>query len=375
MVIVAQAAVSTTGRISASRAIVKSRMIKTPAVAPFGDQYSGAPEETSGRGRQRRRVLGTERMDRRGRRRAARVGQPDDRRADRGRPAGVERRVRRGHRATAARAFQTWRERPAPKRGELVRDLGNALREHKEPLGDLVTLEMGKIRTEGHGEVQEMIDICDFAVGLSRQLYGLTLTSERPGHRMMEQWHPLGPVGVITAFNFPVAVWSWNAALAAVCGDPVIWKPAEPTPLTAVAVQHIANRVMADHGVTGDLHAASSARAGSSASACSPTSACRWSRSPARPRSAGAWPRSSRRGSAARSSSSAATTRSSSRRTRTSISRCAPSSLARSARPASAARRTRRIIVAPGDRAGARRARSRAPTRRCRSAIRWTPAR
>jgi L-aminoadipate-semialdehyde dehydrogenase len=110
---------------------------------------------------------------------------------------------------------------------------------------------MGKIRAEGHGEVQEMIDICDFAVGLSRQLYGLTLSSERPGHRMMEQWHPLGPVGVITAFNFPVAVWSWNAALAAVCGDPVVWKPAEPTPLTAIAVQHIANRVMADHGVEG----------------------------------------------------------------------------------------------------------------------------
>jgi len=151
----------------------------------------------------------------------------------------------------ASSAFETWRERPAPKRGELVRDLGNALRELKEPLGDLVALEMGKIRVEGHGEVQEMIDICDFAVGLSRQLYGLTLASERPGHRMMEQWHPLGPVGVITAFNFPVAVWAWNAALAAVCGDPVVWKPAEPTPLTAIAVQHIANRVMADHGVRG----------------------------------------------------------------------------------------------------------------------------
>jgi aldehyde dehydrogenase (NAD+) len=151
----------------------------------------------------------------------------------------------------AVRTFETWRDRPAPKRGELVRDLGNALRELKEPLGDLVTLEMGKIRVEGHGEVQEMIDICDFAVGLSRQLYGLTLASERPGHRMMEQWHPLGPAGVISAFNFPVAVWSWNAALAAVCGDPVIWKPAEATPLTAVAVQHIANRVMADHGVSG----------------------------------------------------------------------------------------------------------------------------
>ena len=151
----------------------------------------------------------------------------------------------------AARAFESWRDRPAPKRGDLVRDLGAALRDFKEPLGDLVTLEMGKIRVEGHGEVQEMIDICDFSVGLSRQLYGLTLASERPGHRMMEQWHPLGPVGVITAFNFPVAVWSWNAAIAAVCGDPVVWKPAEPTPLTAIAVQHIANRVTADHGVPG----------------------------------------------------------------------------------------------------------------------------
>jgi aldehyde dehydrogenase (NAD+) len=125
------------------------------------------------------------------------------------------------------------------------------LRELREPLGDLVSLEMGKIRAEGHGEVQEMIDICDFATGLSRQLYGLTIASERPGHRMMEQWHPLGPIGVISAFNFPVAVWSWNAALAAVCGDTVIWKPAEPSPLTAIAVQHIANRVMADHGLTG----------------------------------------------------------------------------------------------------------------------------
>ena len=153
--------------------------------------------------------------------------------------------------AAAASAFQTWREVPAPKRGDVVRDLGNALRGVKEPLGDLVSLEAGKIRSEGLGEVQEMIDICDFAVGLSRQLYGLTLASERPGHRMMEQWQPLGPVGVISAFNFPVAVWSWNAALAAVCGDPTIWKPAAPTPLCAVAVQHVANRVMADHGLTG----------------------------------------------------------------------------------------------------------------------------
>jgi aldehyde dehydrogenase (NAD+) len=153
--------------------------------------------------------------------------------------------------AAATEAFTTWRDVPPPRRGDLVRDLASALRELKEPLGDLVSLEMGKIRVEGHGEVQEMIDVCDFAVGLSRQLYGLTLASERPGHRMMEQWHPLGPAGVITAFNFPVAVWSWNAAIAAVCGDPVVWKPAEATPLCGVAVQHIANRVMADHGVTG----------------------------------------------------------------------------------------------------------------------------
>lgn len=151
----------------------------------------------------------------------------------------------------ASEAFKTWRSLPAPKRGQVVRDLGDALREYKEPLGDLVSLEMGKIRPEGHGEVQEMIDICDFAVGLSRQLYGLSMHSERPGHRMYEQWHPLGVVGVITAFNFPVAVWSWNAAIAAVCGDPVLWKPSSSVPLCAIAVQHIANRVMADHGLTG----------------------------------------------------------------------------------------------------------------------------
>ncbi len=151
----------------------------------------------------------------------------------------------------AITAFVSWRMTPAPKRGELVRDLGNALREMKEPLGDLVSLEMGKIKAEGQGEVQEMIDICDYAVGLSRQLYGLTMASERAAHRMMEQWHPLGIVGVITAFNFPVAVWSWNSAIAAVCGDPVVWKPAGPTPLCAIAVQHIANRVMADHRLRG----------------------------------------------------------------------------------------------------------------------------
>jgi aldehyde dehydrogenase (NAD+) len=153
--------------------------------------------------------------------------------------------------AHAHEAFQTWRNVPAPARGQVVRDLGEALRELKEPLGDLISLEMGKIRAEGHGEVQEMIDICDFSVGLSRQLYGLTMHSERPNHRMYEQWHPLGVVGIITAFNFPMAVWAWNSAIAAVCGDPVLWKPSTDTPLTAIAVQHVANRVMADHGLSG----------------------------------------------------------------------------------------------------------------------------
>jgi aldehyde dehydrogenase (NAD+) len=153
--------------------------------------------------------------------------------------------------SAAQTAFLKWRHLPAPKRGDLVRDLGNALREFKEPLGDLVTVEMGKIRAEGHGEVQEMIDICDFAVGQSRMLYGLSMHSERPSHRMYEQWHPLGIVGLVTAFNFPVAVWSWNSALAAICGDTVIWKPSSHTPLTAIAVTHIANKVMADHGLSG----------------------------------------------------------------------------------------------------------------------------
>ena len=148
-------------------------------------------------------------------------------------------------------AFDGWRTVPAPVRGQLVRDLGNHLREKCEPLGELVTLETGKIRAEGIGEVQEMIDICDFAVGMSRQLYGKTMHSERPGHRMYEQWHPLGPIGIISAFNFPVAVWSWNSALAAVCGDSMIWKPSPQTPLTAVAVQHICNEVMSDHGISG----------------------------------------------------------------------------------------------------------------------------
>ena len=153
--------------------------------------------------------------------------------------------------AAAQEAFLTWRNVPAPKRGLVVRDLAEALRARKEALGDLVSLEMGKIRAEGHGEVQEMIDICDFAVGLSRQLYGLTMQSERPSHRMFEQWHPLGVLGLITSFNFPVAVWSWNSAIAAVCGDTILWKPSSETPLCAIAVQNIANQVMADHGLSG----------------------------------------------------------------------------------------------------------------------------
>lgn len=148
-----------------------------------------------------------------------------------------------------AQAFQDWQKVPAPKRGETIRLLGNALREAKEDLGMLVTLEAGKIVAEGQGEVQEMIDICDFAVGLSRQLYGLTISSERPNHRMMEQWHPLGVVGVITAFNFPVAVWAWNTALAAVCGDSTIWKPSSQTPLCAIATIKIAEKVCRATGV------------------------------------------------------------------------------------------------------------------------------
>jgi len=148
--------------------------------------------------------------------------------------------------AQSQTAFKAWRLIPAPRRGELVRQLGNKLRERKEDLSQLVTLECGKIIEEGRGEVQEMIDICDFAVGLSRQLYGLTIQSERANHTMQENWHPLGPIGIISAFNFPVAVWSWNAALAFVCGDSAIWKPSEKTPLTAIAVQNLLNEVLAD---------------------------------------------------------------------------------------------------------------------------------
>ncbi len=155
--------------------------------------------------------------------------------------------------AHAARVFERWRMVPAPRRGEIVRQIGDALREAKDELGTLVTLEMGKILAEGKGEVQEMIDIADFAVGLSRQLYGLSMHSERPGHRMYEQWHPLGITGVISAFNFPVAVWSWNALVALVGGDTVVWKPSLKTPLTAIAVQHICNGVLAKHGWEGVL--------------------------------------------------------------------------------------------------------------------------
>ena len=155
--------------------------------------------------------------------------------------------------AAAVEAFESWRLIPAPQRGEVVRQIGEELRRLKEPLGRLVSLECGKILQEGLGEVQEMIDIADFAVGLSRQLHGLTMHSERPGHRMYEQWHPIGPVGVITAFNFPVAVWAWNAALALVCGDTVVWKPSELTPLTAVAVQSIVHRVLERNGHPGGI--------------------------------------------------------------------------------------------------------------------------
>jgi aldehyde dehydrogenase (NAD+) len=147
--------------------------------------------------------------------------------------------------------FHRWRMVPAPRRGEMVRLIGQALREKKDQLGTLVSLEVGKIKAEGDGEVQEMIDMADFAVGQSRMLYGATMQSERPAHRMAEQWHPLGPVGVITAFNFPVAVWAWNAFLAAVAGDTVIWKPSPKAPLCAIAVQHICNRIMEQQGYQG----------------------------------------------------------------------------------------------------------------------------
>jgi len=153
----------------------------------------------------------------------------------------------------AAIAFSAWRVTPAPARGAVVRALGEHLRRHREDLGTLVSLEAGKITSEGLGEVQEMIDVCDLAVGQSRQLFGRTIASERPGHRMMESWHPLGPVGVITAFNFPVAVWAWNATMALICGDPVVWKPSEKAPLCALACQALLDRAAADVGAPANL--------------------------------------------------------------------------------------------------------------------------
>ena len=212
--------------------------------------------------------------------------------------------------ARAKSAFASWRDVPPPRRGELVRLLGEELRAAKEALGAVVTLEAGKIVSEGLGEVQEMIDICDFAVGLSRQIYGLTIASERPGHRMMETWHPMGPCAVISAFNFPVAVWSWNAALALVCGDPVIWKPSDKTPLSALAAMKVFQRAAERFGRrAGRARARSSSAARRSARRWSPRGTCRSSRRPARPgwdrRSA----RRSRRGSGAPFWSSAATTR------------------------------------------------------------------
>ena len=151
-------------------------------------------------------------------------------------------------------AFLTWRTTPAPVRGFLIKAYGRLLEEHKEQLADLVQLEVGKIRSEALGEVQEMIDICDFALGLSRQLEGRTMPSERPGHRLMETWHPAGVVGVISAFNFPVAVWAWNTAIALVCGDGVVWKPSEKTPLTALACSALMDRAIADQGAPADIH-------------------------------------------------------------------------------------------------------------------------
>ena len=221
--------------------------------------------------------------------------------------------VARDRRQRRTTAFQTWRTVPAPVRGQLVRELGELLREHKADLGALVSIEAGKIRSEGLGEVQEMIDICDLAVGLSRQLFGLTIASERPGHRMMEQWHPLGVVGVISAFNFPVAVWSWNTALALVCGDAVVWKPSEKTLLTALACQALlaeaARRVGAPEGISRLV--LGGAEIGE-ALVDDPRVACSSAR-PARPGWAAPSHRASPAGSAGCCSSSAATTPRSSR--------------------------------------------------------------
>ncbi len=240
--------------------------------------------------------------------------------------------------ARATGAFPAWRDLPGPQRGELVRLLGEELRREKEALGALVTLEVGKIAQEGLGEVQEMIDICDFAVGLSRQLYGRSIASERPGHRLTETWHPLGPVAVISAFNFPVAVWSWNAALALVCGDPVIWKPSERTPLTALACMSLFERAAERFGGVpdglGELVIGGADRAVQLADdtrvpLVSATGSTAMGKELA-PRVAAA--------SGARCSSSAATTPRSLRRAPTSTSSCAVFSSPPSAQPASAAR-------------------------------------
>ena len=240
--------------------------------------------------------------------------------------------------ASAVAAAKAWRSVPAPKRGEAVRLMGEELRKYKSELGSLVSLEMGKIKAEGDGEVQEMIDIADFAVGQSRMLYGVQMHSERPNHRMFEQWHPLGVVGVISAFNFPVAVWSWNAFLAAICGNVTVWKPSPKTPLCAVAVQHICNRVL-ERTACRRSSSCSSTKAPNSRSVSSRTVASTWFRSPVRRRwaatSASAW----QSDSARRCWNSAATTRSSSTSTPTSTWWCPPSSSAPSARRASAARR------------------------------------
>ena len=210
--------------------------------------------------------------------------------------------------AAAEAAFPVWRATPAPRRGEIVRQFGLKLRAHKRELGELVSLEMGKILQEGMGEVQEMIDICDFAVGLSRQLYGLTIASERPGHRMMEQYHPLGIVGVISAFNFPVAVWSWNAMVAAVCGDVTVWKPSGKVPLCAVAVQKLIGEVLKENDLPEGVFSLV-AGAGLWARRFCATRVSASSRLPAPPAWAGTCRRSSPPASAARSWSSAATTR------------------------------------------------------------------
>jgi aldehyde dehydrogenase (NAD+) len=274
----------------------------------------------------------------------------------------------------SARAVaEAWRRVPAPKRGEAVRLVGDELRRHKAALGSLVTLEMGKIKAEGDGEVQEMIDIADFAVGQSRMLYGLSMHSERPSHRMLEQWHPLGVVGVISAFNFPVAVWAWNAFLAAICGNVTVWKPSPKTALCAIAVQRLCNRVLERHGYPGIFQLFVDAgqelatrfvedRRVDLVSFTGSTQVGRRSRS--------GW----RAGSARACSSSAATTPSSWTSPPISTSPCRRSCSARSEPPASAAP----ARAASSCTAHASMSSSGgwcAPTRRCASAIRSNPAR